>query len=490
MNDDLPRSTPERQGMSSSAITAFLDGLEAQDLELHSFMLLRHGNVVAEGWWAPYGPEGVQLLYSLSKSFTATAIGLAVHEGRLSVDDPVLSFFPDEAPSKPHPNLAAMRVRHLLTMATGHLQDTLEPVARNHAHDWLRGFLALPPEGEPGSVFTYNQGATLALSAIIQKVTGMRLLEYLRPRLLEPLGITRARWDRTPEGTDQGFTGLHLTTEAVARFGQLYLQGGRWQGTQLVPEAWTREATRLHIATTPPPENGVPDWAQGYGYQFWRCRNGAYRGDGAFGQFCVVTPEQDAVLVMTGATLNMQAVLDLVWEHLLPAFQNAPLPEEAEAARVLQERLAKAALPPVTGERSTPVAETVLGQTYRFTASPHSIQTPPHNTRFDLREMKLETTPEGWSLELKNADGTYILACGYDTWLSVSSSPFGAYPGPLRVSAAWTAAHTFTVKIIYLETPHTLILDWHFGGEEVRLEPRWNVQFGALERPPLTGTRA
>lgn len=455
-------------------------------------MLLRYGHVVAEGLWAPYGPDGVQLLYSLSKSFAATAIGLAVHEGRLSVDDAVLDFFPDEAPSDPHPNLAAMRVRHLLTMATGHVTDTLTTIARNYPHDWLRGFLALPPEGEPGSIFTYNQGATLTLSAIIQKVTGVGLLEYLTPRLLEPLGITQARWDRTPEGTDQGFTGLHLTTEAVARFGQLYLQGGRWQGIQLVPEAWVREATRLHIATSPPPEDGVPDWAQGYGYQFWRCRHGAYRGDGAFGQFCVVIPEHDVVLVMTGATLNMQAVLELVWEHLLPAFGSAPLPEDAEA-RALQTRLENVALPPVSGERSTPVAETVLGQTYHFTASPYAIPTPPRSTRFDLQEMKLETTPEGWRLELKSADETHMLACGYDSWLLASSSPFDAYPGPLRVSAAWTAAHTFTVMIIYLETPHTLILDWHFsedvGEQNVRLEPRWNVQFGALELPALTGRR-
>ena len=196
MTRTFARSTPEAQGIPSTSLTDFLAAAEGQGLELHSLMLVRHGAVVAEGWWHPFGPDTVHLLYSLSKSFTATAIGLAVAEGRLSVDDPVLPFFPDEAPAEPHPNLQTMRVRDLLNMATGHVEDTLERLAEQH--DWVRGFLALPPEREPGTVFAYNQGATLTLAAIIHKVTGQGLLEYLRPRLLDPLGITKAHWLGTP----------------------------------------------------------------------------------------------------------------------------------------------------------------------------------------------------------------------------------------------------------------------------------------------------
>ncbi len=231
----LPRSTPEAQGVSSSAISTFLHAVDQQKIELHSLMLVRHGHVIAEGWWSPYSGERIHLLYSLSKSFTSTAIGLAVKEGRLAVDDAVLSFFPDKAPDDVSEHVATMRVHHLLSMATGHREDALGPSAERGGDDWIAGFFATPPEQAPGSIFTYNNIATFMLSAILQKVTGEKLVDYLRPRLLDPLGIEQAFWQENPQGINLGFSGLHITTEAIARFGQLYLQKGEWQGQQLVP---------------------------------------------------------------------------------------------------------------------------------------------------------------------------------------------------------------------------------------------------------------
>ncbi|MBW7461807.1 serine hydrolase, partial [Paenibacillus sepulcri] len=152
--------------------------------------------------------------------------------------------------------------------------------------------LAAPVEHEPGTHFVYNSGATYMLSAILQKVTGQTLLEYLQPRLIEPLGIKGAAWDVCPRGINVGGWGLNVTTEDIARFGQLYLQKGMWNGQRLLTEEWIAEATSSQISNG---DGGVNDWAQGYGYQFWRCRHGVYRGDGAFGQFCIVMPEQDAV---------------------------------------------------------------------------------------------------------------------------------------------------------------------------------------------------
>lgn len=479
----LPRSTPEAQGVSSSAITNFIDAVEEQGLELHSVMLLRHAHVVAEGWWSPYNADTVHLLYSLSKSFTATAVGLAVAEGRLSVDDPVLTFFPDEAPAEPHPYVQKMRVRNLLNMATGHLGDTVERFAQQG--DWVRGFLALPPEQEPGTVFTYNQGATLTLAAIIHKVTGEGLLEYLRPRLLEPLGIAQAHWLKTPTGLEQGFSGLHSTTEAVARFGQLYLQRGRWGDRQLIPETWIDEATRWLVL--PSAELRPVDWSQGYGYQFWRCRHGAYRGDGAFGQFCVVLPEQDAVLALTGATLDMQAVLDLAWGHLLPAMQDAPLADDSAAHGSLTERLEHLHLPPVQGYKTAP-PENDLGKTYRFSSS----EGAP-----DLLELTLNQGDDGWKLTLRGADGDHYIGCGYGAWQEDVTAfpnpgpvPFqvsSPEPVPTQTSGAWTAAGTFTFKLYFIETPHALTFTCRFGGAGLQLERRWNVHFGALELPTLTG---
>ena len=196
----LPRCTPRSQGIASAALLRFVEEIEKNIQELHSFMLLRHGAVVAEGWWAPYANDRPHMLFSLSKSFTSTAVGLAVAEGRLSVHDPVISFFPEDVPAEVSDNLRAMRIKQLLSMSTGHAEDTTERITNAPDGDWVKAFLALPVEYKPGTHFVYNSGASYMLAAIVQKVTGMMLLDYLQPRLLDPLGISGAAWEVSPQG--------------------------------------------------------------------------------------------------------------------------------------------------------------------------------------------------------------------------------------------------------------------------------------------------
>ncbi len=202
----LPRSTPEAQGISSAAIREYIETADRDVDSMHSFMLVRHGHVVAEAWWQPESADKPHVLWSLSKSFTSTAVGLAVAEGKLSVDDPVLKFFPDDAPKNPSANLKQMRVRDLLTMNAGH-QDELNWREADH---WVKAFLAHPVPHKPGTHFRYNTPATYMLSAIVQKVTGQTVLEYLTPRLFEPLGIEKPRWDNSPQGISIGGYGLFL----------------------------------------------------------------------------------------------------------------------------------------------------------------------------------------------------------------------------------------------------------------------------------------
>ena len=329
----LPRSTPEAQGVSSAGIRAFVEAADKQVDTMHSFMLVRHGQVVAEGWWKPETAEKPHVLYSLSKSFTSTAVGLAVAEGKLSVDDPVLKFFPEDAPASPPDKLKAMRVRDLLTMSGGHQTEPKFTAEKS----WVKTFLEHPVEHKPGSHFQYNSPGTYMCSAIVQKLTGQTVLDYLRPRLFEPLGIKGAEWSTSPQGISTGGWGLFIRTEDIAKFGQLYLQKGKWNGKQLVPESWVEQATAKQVSNGSDP---TKDWDQGYGFQFWRCRHGAYRGDGAFGQFCLVLPEQDAVIAITADTKDMQGELNLVWEKLLPAFQSAALPESPEEQAKLKQTLA------------------------------------------------------------------------------------------------------------------------------------------------------
>ncbi|OWK35582.1 serine hydrolase domain-containing protein [Fimbriiglobus ruber] len=326
----LPRSTPEAQGVSSEVVRAFVEAADKDVTTMHSFMLVRHGHVVAEGWWKPQTPETPHVLHSLSKSFTSTAVGLAIEEGKLSLDDEVLKFFPDMGPEKPSDKLQAMRVRDLLTMSTGH---ETEP-KRSAEIPWVKAFLTHPVPHKPGTHFLYNSMGTYMLSAIVQKVTGQTVLDYLKPRLFDPLGIKDPKWDTSPQGISTGGWGLYVRTEDIAKFGQLYLQKGKWQGKQLVPAAWIELATSRQMSNGSNPKS---DWEQGYGFQFWRCRHGAFRGDGANGQFCVVLPEQDAVVAITADTRDMRAELNVVWDKLLPAFQAKPLSEnKAEQDKLKQ----------------------------------------------------------------------------------------------------------------------------------------------------------
>lgn len=319
----LPRSTPEAQGVDSAVVREYIETADRDVDSMHSFMLVRHGQVVAEAWWAPESADKPHVLWSLSKSFTSTAIGLAVAEGKLSVDDRVLDFFPDDAPEEPSANLKAMRVRDLLTMNAGH-HDELNWRKAPH---WVQAFLAHPVPHKPGTHFRYNTPATYMLSAIVQKVTGETVLDYLTPRLFEPLGIEKPQWDESPQGISIGGYGLFLRTEDIAKFGQLYLQRGQWNGQQILPAEWVDLATSKQVSNGSDP-NG--DWDQGYGFQFWRCRNGAYRGDGKDGQFCIVLPEQDAVIAITANAQDMASELKIVWDKLLPAFHDEPLAENPD----------------------------------------------------------------------------------------------------------------------------------------------------------------
>jgi CubicO group peptidase (beta-lactamase class C family) len=334
----LPRSTPEAQGVSSAGIRTFVEAADRQIDTMHSFMLVRHGHVVAEAWWKPEAAEKPHVMHSLSKSFTSTAVGLAVAEGKVSIDDPVLKFFPEDAPAEPSKNLRAMRVRDLLTMSTGH---QTEPKFSADL-PWVTTFLAHPVEHKPGAHFLYNSSGTHLLSAIVRKVTGETVLDYLRPRLFEPLGIENPEWGTSPQGNTLGGWGLKIRTEDIAKFGQLYLQKGLWNGRQLIPASWVEQATARQVSNGSDP---TKDWDQGYGFQFWRCRHGAYRGDGAHGQFCIVLPEQDAVIAITANTRDMQAELNVVWDELLPAFQPTPLPENADEHTKLKATLANLAVP-------------------------------------------------------------------------------------------------------------------------------------------------
>jgi CubicO group peptidase (beta-lactamase class C family) len=466
----LPRSSPEAQGISSSAILSFVEAADKNIDSLNSFMLVRHGQVVAEGWWSPYNAESPHSLYSLSKSFTSTAVGIAIGEGKLNVDDPVLKFFPEVAPAEPGKNLKSMRVSDLLRMSTGHQEEP-----RRTKEPWTKTFLAANVPHKPGTHFLYNTTATYMLSAIVQKATGMTLLDYLKPRLFEPLNIEHPTWETSPEGISTGGWGLSIRTEDIARFGQLYLQRGNWNGKQLVPATWVEAATARQTSNGSDPSS---DWEQGYGYQFWRARHRAYRGDGAFGQFCIVMPEQDAVIAITSGLKNMQGVLSLVWDKLLPAMSPAPLATDPEARKKLELTLAGLTIRPQEGS-SSPAKDSA--KTYVFPANERKLET-----------ITLVTDPKSDAVTLTAKFGgvEQKMSCGRGAWQK-GRMAYGVFDDqPVAVSGAWTGDDTYTAKICFYETPFILTLSLKFSGDKLLFDSQSNLGFGATKQAQLVGKPA
>jgi CubicO group peptidase (beta-lactamase class C family) len=465
----FPRSTPEAQGVPPGAILRLVEALDEIDM-MNSFMLVRHGHVIAEGWWAPYDAQSQHELYSLSKSFTSTAVGLAVGEGKLSIDDEVLKFFPDDAPDKPSANLKAMRVRDLLTMSTGN-QDEVPTAAEKIS---AKAFLTNAVPHKPGTHFKYNTPATFMLSAIVQKQTGQTVRDYLMPRLFEPLGISPPVWNTNFQGISLGGYGLNVRTEDIARFGQLYLQQGQWEGKQLISRDWVRMATAKQTSNGSNPKS---DWDQGYGFQFWLCRNGAFRGDGAFGQYCVVLPEQDAVIAITSGVKDMQGILNLIWETLLPAMKPRPLMPFADGKK-LTEKLAALTVRPAEGNETSPLAPKIFARRFVF---------PTNEQKLEAITVTANDDGKSIGVAVQSAGARSEFTTGYRDWKRGRAS-FAAYAdAPAAATFAWSAEDTLVVKQCFTETPFHVTHKFRFEGSQLSYEAQRNVGFGATKQPPLVG---
>ena len=441
----LPRSPATEQGVDPGAVLAFVEAVDTDPaIELHSLMVLRHGHVVAEGWWAPHTPERTRLLYSLSKSFTTTALAFALDEGLVDLDDTAVSYFPEFSDEVTDARSRAITLRHLASMASGHDREMLDEAAERDPEELVRGFLLIPPDASPGSVFAYSQPCTYTLAAILQRRAGQRLSEYLRPRLFDPLGIGNVGWQRRPAGRELGFSGLFARTEDVAKLGQLYLQRGRWEGVQLVPETYVEVATSRQV-DTPGMEN--PDWRQGYGYQFWMARHG-YRGDGAFGQFCVVLPEQQAVVAITGGTEAMQAVLDHAWDHLLPGLGSAS--PDPDALPELADRLGALHLPARRTRRAP-------GRWDEWTAAPFPVTSAPDPaTGTLLTSVTVARAGDRPEVTIAEPRNSLTFAVTDGEWLVSEPRDARGDAVPVAASGGWLDEHTFLAEVIFLETPHRL----------------------------------
>ena len=487
----LPRSSPEEHGVDSKNIVKLINEIGKSEIQFHSIMILRHGYVIAEGWWDPYKPEYKHQLYSLSKSFTSTAVGLAVKEGLLSVNDKVISFFPDDLPEVVSPNLEALTIKDLLTMSAGHDEVPMEAMRKSEGESWVKIFLAAPIENKPGSKFLYNTSATFMLSAIVQKVTGQKLIDFLKPRLFEPLNIIDADWMESPGGINTGGYGLRLKTEDIAKLGQLYLQKGKWDGKEILTEQWVNDATSKQIDSKPSSDEyeADNDWAQGYGYQFWRNSTGGYRADGAFGQFSIVMPEKDLVIAITGESFNMGDSMKLIWKNLLPGVKDEVLPEDIIGEVEFEQAFKNLNIAPPVMADSSDVISKIENKQFSF----------EEDNELGVETMFFSFKEEGkCTIIVNDESGTTTVNCGINKWIIDDNEKKDAkalfavpemlnFPSKIAANAVWIDETTLQCTWRFLENVHGDQITFKFDGddyEKVTLSFMNSVSAGREEKDP------
>ena len=404
MKQMLPHATPESLGIPSAALEQFYKEIEVRKMPMHSFMLLRHGKIATQGWWAPHHEDEQHIIYSVSKSFTSIAVGLCIEEGRFTLDSRVVDFFPEKIDFDVHPDVATMTVRNLLTMTSGHHYAT------DHSKpDWVKTFLMTPPEYKPGTLFGYDSTATHTLCAIVQKVTGMKMMDYLKPRLFDPLGIEDIYCQECPMGINAGSRGIHCRTLDMAKFGQLVLQKGVWKGKQLIPSHWIEEATKKQVDTST--KGTKIDGNRGYGYQFWRLRDDAFAGIGSGGQLIVMIPSADMVWVSTANLLNdegdYELIVRLFWATIFPFLSDEPLPENpmAHAALIARAQALQMLLP--DGQPHSPIEPLIDGKCYRFDPNQAQIET-----------ISFAQQADGYVITVHIGGKDWVIHAGRETWIA------------------------------------------------------------------------
>jgi CubicO group peptidase (beta-lactamase class C family) len=398
MPSSLPRSTPADQQVDPAAILAFLDAMDSRpDIEMHSLMVVRHGHVVAEGWWAPYSAERPHLLYSLSKSFTSTAAAFAQAEGLLDLDDAVVDHFPEFAGEITDPRTRSVKIRHVAAMASGHNREMLPEAVARDRDEPVRGFLLIPPDREPGTVFAYSQPCTYTLASIVQRNAGMPLTRYLRSRLFDPLGIGHVGWHTFPPGREQGFSGLHARTEDIAKLGLLYLQRGQWEGAELIGEKWVAEATS-------------------------------------------------------------QQVLDAMWTHLLPGLGTVAAgtasPGAGSAGDRLSARLARLELPASPGGAAPADWEPWITGPFAVAADPRGPAGAP--VQPFLTSVEVAPRDGGWQISLVEPANALTVPVGAGAWAVSDHADRHGETIPVAASGGWLDDRTLRAEIIFLETPHRM----------------------------------
>lgn len=496
---EFERVSPESVGLHSQDILDFVNELEHSQTEMHGLMLMRHGKIAAEGWWEPFAPNYRHGLQSHSKTYAATAVGLAYTEGFLKLDERIIDIFPEEAPENPSENLKLLTIRDVLCMGCG-----MESMPRDSEH-WIKDFLAIPVVHKPGTAYMYNSVGSTLLCAIVKKKTGIDAHEYLKTRLFDQIGIDESnlRWYRMADGTPMGGGGLFATTEDNLRLMKLYADGGVWDGKRLLAEDYVKLATsNQNDSATEAINNPLAyDNHVGYGFQIWMCRpNKVYRADGAMGQFTIVCPEQDLIIAINETAVGAhwaQTTLDICWHYLAKVSKvekgkEDSLPEDNSALDELRRKMSTLALPRPAYQPYSPYIEKINGKTFSVSGN-LSFRLSSFMTRHKepgIREITFTFDDYGFVCRYSTGDDeeeVRVLTSGSRA-MNIMGKPTDQTQ-VLLCDAYWPKENVLTIHARWVETCLTKVLTFIFNGNTFTAEEDSNSAFKKFENSePAVGT--
>lgn len=465
-----------RAGITARPVREFVTTLGERGMAIHSLQIVRRGVLAMDFWQWPHAPDLRHSVHSVTKSFTGTAVGFAIAEGLLGLDDHVVSFFTERFRTEPDANMRQMRVRDLLTMQAGNTREISGARTRLRTDGWINDFLSEPVDEAPGERFVYSSMSSHALSAIVQQVTGLSVSDYLRPRLFEPLGITDFTWQHDPEGVSSGGNGISMTPGDLLKFGSLYLHDGVWEGRRVLPEGWAAQAG------TPHAQNDTG----GYGYQFWCFPDDVYSASGIFGQECMIFPRADAVVCITGAMGDgsYHDLPELMHRAFSDAFSDPAGPDsQDEDTDWLDDWSARARIArPLAAARSHEIGASY----YEFEPNDRSLQS-----------MTLEILADSITVELHDDRGVHTVHHGIGSWLTGRTGvsvwrlhhSYQEDDANVLAAAEWTSPETLVLSWYFVETPFVDTVTVSFQDDRISVEHRSNINSGITELPTVTGIR-
>jgi CubicO group peptidase (beta-lactamase class C family) len=455
-------STPEQQGLDSEQLAAGLQTINQKQIPIHSLMIVRNNYVVLNATFYPYDGQSPHNLGSVTKSVLTTLIGIAVEQGKLSLEDKLVSFFPEYSIANLDSRKESITVRDLLTMSSGldciGLPSEATVQKMETSPDWVQFMLDRPMTDRPGKTFVYCGGNMHLLSAVLQKAAGMTVLEYARQNLFEPLGFQEVAWPADPQGVNQGSGNLRMLPTDMARLGFLFLHGGQWAGRQIISRDWVNNAVRLQVGST-------------YGYGWWINEGASGRefyADGAGGQHIAVIPGLNIVLVTTGGGFSIDEVVPLLSSALVN--MTAPLPENPAGVAALNLVLGQISQAPLPQTPATlpVIAAHISGANYEF-----------ENNLLQLKSLLLGfsssseanvqfTFTDGGQSPVAEIglDGVYRLTqgIGLDRAIRTKLETEGLSVG---LRGSWLEARTFVIEYDTITNRYAYRLEMHFEGENV-----------------------